>query len=142
MNATPDLLRLLFPLLLPITAWGSDAASPGIPAGTYLQATLALLLILGLLFGTAWLARKLSGGKGFGLGGMKIIGGVALGPRERIVLVEVGDSWLVIGIVPGQIRTLHQLPKGSSMDAEASAGPAEAPFVQWLKSIKERQNNA
>lgn len=142
MNATPDLLRLLFPLLLPITAWGSDAASPGIPAGTYLQASLALLLILGLLFGTAWLARKLSGGKGFGQGGMKIIGGVALGPRERIVLVEVGDSWLVIGIVPGQIRTLHQLPKGSSMDVEPTVGTTEAPFAQWLKSIKERQNNA
>lgn len=142
MNATPDLLRLLFPLLLPITAWGSDAVSPGIPASTYLQATLALLLILGLLFGTAWLARKLSGGKGFGQGGMKIIGGVALGPRERIVLIEVGDSWLVIGIVPGQIRTLHQLPKGSSMDLDTATGATEAPFAQWLKSIKERQNNA
>lgn len=136
------MLRLLLPLLLPINARGSEVANPGIPAGTYLQATLALLLILGLLFGTAWLARKLSGGKGFGQGGMKVIGGVALGPRERIVLVEVGDSWLVIGIVPGQIRTLHQLPKGSSMDVEGTAGPTEAPFSQWLKSIKERQNNA
>jgi flagellar protein FliO/FliZ len=136
------LLRLLFPLLLPITAWGSDAVGPGIPASTYLQATLALLIILGLLFGTAWLARKLSGGKGFGQGGMKIVGGVALGPRERIVLVEVGDTWLVIGIVPGQIRTLHQLPKESNIDLANTAGAAEAPFAQWLKSIKERQNNA
>jgi flagellar protein FliO/FliZ len=136
------LLRLLFPLLLPVTAWGGDAANQGIPAGTYLQATLALLLILGLLFGTAWLARKLSGGKGFGQGGMKIVGGVALGPRERIVLVEVGDSWLVIGIVPGQIRTLHQLPKGSDVDIEPAASNPEAPFAQWLKSIKERHNNA
>jgi len=136
------LLRLLFPLLLPITAWSSDAVNPGIPASTYLQATLALLLILGLLFATAWLARKLSGSKGFGKGGMKIICGVALGPRERIVLVEVGDSWLVIGVVPGQIRTLHQLPKGSNIDLEPTAGATEAPFAQWLKSIKERQNNA
>jgi flagellar protein FliO/FliZ len=136
------LLRLLFPLLLPFTAWASDAASPGIPAGTYLQATLALLLILGLLFGTAWLARKLSGSKGFGQGGLKIVGGVALGPRERIVLVEVGETWLIIGIVPGQIRTLHQLPKGAALDIEPTAGAAEAPFSQWLKSIKERQNNA
>jgi flagellar protein FliO/FliZ len=136
------LLRLLLPLLLPITAWGSDAANQGIPAGTYLQATLALALIIGLLFGTAWLARKLSGGKGFGQGGMKIIGGVALGPRERIVLVEVGETWLVIGIVPGQIRTLHQLPKGTTVDIDPAAGSTEAPFAQWLKSIKERQNNA
>lgn len=136
------MLRLLLPLLLPITAWGSDAANQGIPAGTYLQATLALTLIIGLLFGTAWLARKLSGGKGFGQGGMKIIGGVALGPRERIVLVEVGETWLVIGIVPGQIRTLHQLPKGTTVDIDPAAGSTEAPFAQWLKSIKERQNNA
>jgi flagellar protein FliO/FliZ len=136
------LLRLLFPLLLPITAWGSDAVGPGIPASTYLQATLALLVILGLLFGTAWLARKLSGGKGFGQGGMKIVGGMALGPRERIVLVEVGETWLVIGLVPGQIRTLYQLPKGSNIDLATTAGAAEAPFAQWLKSIKERQNNA
>ena len=136
------MLRLLLPLLLPLTAWASDAVSPGIPASTYLQATLALLIILGLLFGTAWLARKLSGGKGFGQGGMKIVGGVALGPRERIVLVEVGETWLVIGIVPGQIRTLHQLPKGSNSDLAPTVGATEAPFAQWLKSIKERQNNA
>ncbi len=136
------MLRLLIPLLLPLSAWGSDAANPGIPAGTYLQATLALLLILGLLFGTAWLARKLSGGKGFGQGSMKIVGGVALGPRERIVLVEVGDTWLVVGIVPGQIRTLHQLPKGTALDIESATGAAQAPFAQWLKSIRERQNNA
>lgn len=136
------MLRLLLPLLLPITAWGSDAANQGIPAGTYLQATLALALIIGLLFGTAWLARKLSGGKGFGQGGMKIVGGVALGPRERIVLVEVGETWLVIGIVPGQIRTLHQLPKGAPLDLDLAAGSPEAPFAQWLKSIKERRNNA
>lgn len=135
------MLRLLLPLLIPISAWGSDAASQGIPASTYVQATLALLLIIGLLFGTAWAARKLSGGKGFGQGGMKIVGGVALGPRERIVLVEVGDSWLVIGIVPGQIRTLHQLPKGTAPEAEATSAAAELPFAQWLKSIKERQNN-
>jgi len=103
---------------------------------------LALIIILGLLFGTAWLARKLSGGKGFGQGGMKIVGGVALGPRERIVLIEVGETWLVIGIVPGQIRTLHQLPKGSHVDLVSAAGSTDAPFAQWLKSIKERQNNA
>lgn len=99
---------------------------------------LALMLIIGLLLGTAWLARKVSGGKGFGQGGMHVIGGVALGPRERIVLVEVGDTWLVIGIVPGQIRTLHRLPKGEM--PSAVQGP-EASFTQWLKTVSERRNH-
>ena len=126
-------------LLLPVLAVASPAESPGMSMGSVVQAILALLLILGLLLATAWLARKVTGGKGFGQGGLTVIGGVALGPRERIVLVEVDDTWLVIGIVPGQIRTLHRLPKGS-LPATTGAGPVEASFSHWLKTISERRN--
>lgn len=114
----------------------AESAPPGMSTGSYLQAALALALIIGLLVGFAWFARKVSGGKGFGQGGMKVIGGVALGPRERIVLVEVGESWLVIGIVPGQIRTLHSMPRGSLPDVD---GTPDIPFAQWLKSVSERR---
>ena len=135
--------RLALLLLLPLQSIAADAPAPGISSGSYLQAALALILIIGLLMATAWLARKVSGGKGFGQGGMKVIGGVALGPREKLVLVEVGDTWLVIGLVPGQIRTLHQLPKGSDFDlSQATQANADAPFKQWLKSISERNRNA
>jgi flagellar protein FliO/FliZ len=133
------LLRTLF-LFFPVVAQASEAASPGVSAGTYLQAGFALILIVGLLAATAWMARKVSGGKGFGQAGLKVIGGVALGPRERIVLVEVGDDWLVIGIVPGQIRTLHRLDKGSLPEGSLQAG-ADKPFAQWLQGIAHRQSH-
>lgn len=119
-------------------AENSPTATPGaaLPGTSLLEVGLALALIIALLLGTAWLARKVSGGKGFGQGGLKILGGVALGPRERIVLVEAGDTWLVVGIVPGQIRTLHTLPKSSlSIDPSATN---EAPFAQWLKQFGDR----
>lgn len=106
-----------------------------------MQAALALSLIVALLVGTAWLARKVSGGKGFGQGGMKIVGGVALGPRERIVLLEVGEEWLVIGIVPGQIRTLHRLAKGCPTPADGLPATAEKPFSQWLQGVAERRKH-
>jgi flagellar protein FliO/FliZ len=119
----------------------TTTTAPGVSAGTYVQAMLALGLIVSLLVGTAWLARKVSGGKGFGQAGMRVVGGVALGPRERIVLVEVGDTWLVVGIVPGQIRTLHTLPKGDTLPDGFSLAN-DKPFAQWLKQIVERRGNA
>jgi len=134
------LLRLL-PLFIPIAADAAETAAPAVSAGTYVQATLALLLIVGVLVGAAWLARKVSGGKGFGQGGMKIVGGVALGPRERIVLLEVGEEWLVIGIVPGQIRTLHRLAKGSALPSSDPASATEPPFAQWLQRVKEQRKD-
>jgi len=72
---------------------------------------------------------------------MKVVGGVALGPRERIVLLEVGDEWLVIGIVPGQIRTLHRMAKGNPLPENDLPISAEIPFAQWLRSISDRRNN-
>ena len=134
------MLRAL-PLLLPIPVLASDAANPGLSGGNYLQALLALMLIVGLLAGTAWLARKVTGGKGFGQGGMKVVGGVALGPRERIVLVEVGDTWLVIGLVPGQIRTLYKMPKGDvSAEGALTQGLSAGHFADLLKRVRQKEN--
>ncbi len=143
MPSVSRLFHFSFPLaLLSLDALASGTTEAGVPASTFLQAFLALGLIVALLAGTAWLARKVSGGKGFGHGGMRVIGGVALGPKERIILVEVGEQWLVIGIVPGQIRTLHQLPKGTPPPDELLAPQTDQSFAQWLKHIKERRGNA
>ena len=119
----------------------AESAPPTVSSGTYVQAGLALALIVSLLFGAAWLAKKLVGGKKFGQGDMKIVGGVVLGQRERIVLLEVGDQWLVIGIVPGQIRTLHRMEKGATPAANTSTNTAEKPFTQWLQSITARRDH-
>ena len=98
---------------------------------------LGLMLIVALLFGGAYLLRKLNGGRSFGQSGpLKIVGGLMLSPRERVVLIEVGEEWIVVGVVPGQIKTLYTLPKGTL--PEGAVG--EKTFVQWLKQISERSN--
>ncbi len=128
------------PLFIPYAAQAAETAPIGVSLGTMVQSALALILIVALLAGTAWLARKFSGGKGFGQGGMKVVGGVALGPRERIVLLEIGDEWLVVGIVPGQIRTLHRMEK-KALPEDTAAGATDKPFAQWLQGMTERRNH-
>ena len=111
--------------------------APGVSNSAILQMLLGLTLIIGVLFSGAYLLRRLNGGKGFGnAGAMKVVGGLMISARERIVLIEVGESWIVVGIVPGQIKTLHTLPKGELPASEKG----EKPFGQWLKQITERTN--
>jgi flagellar protein FliO/FliZ len=111
------------------------AESPGVSGSAILQMLLGLTLIVAVLFAGAYLLRRLNGGHNFGQNGtMKVVGGLMLSPRERIVLIEVGESWLVVGIVPGQIKTLHTLPKGELPQPDSSAKP----FGQWLKQMTER----
>ncbi len=114
----------------------SGVEAPGVSGAAIVQMLLGLTLIIGILFFGAYFLRKLNGGHSFGNNGpLRIVGGLMLSTRERIVLVEIGNTWLVVGIVPGQIKTLHTLAKG-----ELPASGSEKPFGQWLKQMSERKN--
>lgn len=109
---------LLTALLWPTRgAWAAEALRPAFaPPSVFslasvLQILLSLLLVLGVVALVAWVFKRLHvphTGSGRTL---KIIGSLAVGQRERVVLVEVQDTWLVLGVATGQVRTLHTLPK-------------------------------
>ncbi|MEI7611314.1 MAG: flagellar biosynthetic protein FliO [Betaproteobacteria bacterium] len=118
-------------------AQASAAEAPGVSNVAILQMLFGLALIIAILFSGAYVLRRLNGGARFGnTGPMKVVGGLMLSARERIILVEVDDTWLVIGIVPGQIKTLHSQPKGEL----PSPAHTNKPFGHWLKTITERNN--
>lgn len=111
--------------------------------GTMLQTLLALVLVLGMVAGAAWMLRRFSAQPGFGGGGaIKVVAGAAIGQRERVVLVEVGGTLLVVGVAPGHVSTLHTLPK-SAVDLSPQHGSGISlpnNFPAWLKQIAERRN--
>ncbi|TWI08018.1 flagellar biosynthetic protein FliO [Aerolutibacter ruishenii] len=104
------------------------AASAPSNAGTAASAVLALLLVVGLILLLAWLAKRMPGLTGTTHPGLRVLGSVALGPRDRVVLVEVGQTQLLVGVGAGGPRTLHTLD--TPLAAPAPATPS--PFAQVL----------
>ncbi len=73
------------------------------------QVTLALGLVLALIFVAAWLMRRLRGFGKTGTGTLEIIADLPVGQKERAVLIRVGARQVLIGVAPGRVTTLHVL---------------------------------
>ena len=87
----------------------SAQAAQSVASGV-LPILLSLVLILAGFIGVAWLARRYLPGVGK-QGVVKVVGATMVGPRERVVVVEVEDTWLLLGVGAGQVRLLDKRAK-------------------------------
>lgn len=136
---------------VPAAAAPLPAMPPGAPmtmaptasSGSLLQTIFALMFVLALLIALAW-AMKRYGPKALGGNSkMRVISSLNLGGRERIVLIEVADQWIVVGASPGRINALATLPRQEGDLPTLSStqnGPAAANFSEWLKQTIEKRN--
>ena len=91
------------------TAAAAPAVSSGV-AGQLTQLVFGLLLVLGLIYFLAWLMRRVQQAGPAGKGQViELIGSRALGPRDRLMLVQVGNEQILLGLSPGSITALHVL---------------------------------
>lgn len=115
-------------------ALGAGSAVPALGFGAVLQTVFGLVLVLAVVFGCAWLARRLGlqGGPRNAL--VRTVGGASLGGKERVAVVEIGDTWLVLGAAPGNVRLLRTLPAGTVPQAQpAGATPLSGSFGQRFR---------
>ena len=112
-----------------------------LPEGGMLQMMVGLLLVLAVIVATAWLLKRFALNHGAPNGNIKVIAGAAVGQRERVVLVEVNGTWLVLGVAPGQVRTLHTMPKGhSEQHEEITPSTPRRGFQDWLQQMTDKRN--
>ena len=81
--------------------------------GNMVTVFVSLFLILGGFVLVAWLVRRYLPGAGK-LGVVKVVGATMVGPRERVVVVEVENTWLLLGVGAGQVRLLDKMVKPES----------------------------
>jgi flagellar protein FliO/FliZ len=138
----PTALFAFFALIAVASSAAFAAVEP--PAvstsGALLQGLLGLVMVLAALAAFFWFLRKFSPGQTAAQGSVKVVGGVMLGPRERLVVVEVGETWLLLGVGGGQVSTLHTLPRPEGytpITQESLPGLLPAHLPKFADKLKE-----
>jgi len=98
------------------------------PAGAVGGTVFALVFVVGLILALAWLAKRMPGVAGSSNRALRVVASLSLGPREKVVVVDVGGKQLLLGVGAGGTRTLHTL-ESPLPEAER---PATPPFAQLL----------
>jgi len=134
-------------LLLAMTeAWAQAAQGAPVVApvaelgGSLWQLLFGLTVVLALVIGSLWLLKKLVAQRGEGAGLLRVVAGTAVGTRERVVIVEVGSTWLVLGVAPGRVSALAEVPRQTTATPPANPGaPSGAGFPDWLRKLTPRK---
>ena len=114
-------------------AAAAPVASGGV-AGQLTQLVFGLLLVIGLIFFLAWLLRRVQQAGPAGKGQViELIGSRALGPRDRLMLVQVGNEQILLGLSPGTITALHVMKE--PIEVPTTTDKATPEFAQHLLKI-------
>jgi flagellar protein FliO/FliZ len=79
---------------------------------------LSLVFILALIGGALWVMRRMGLAPRNGTSQLRLVTQLALGPRDRVVIVEAGERWWMLGVGAGGITRLGSMPKGEATGAE------------------------
>jgi flagellar biosynthetic protein FliO len=119
----------------------------GSSTGSLLQTLFALIVVLAVLGALAWFLKRYGPKVGGGNANVRVVGSLNLGGRERIVVVEVGNEWIVVGASPGRINALATMPRQDGQNGDngganatlAPHSPAAHSFADWLKQTIDKR---
>lgn len=103
-------------------------AAPAVGGTQVLQVVVGLGVVLVLIAATAWGARRVQGLRAPGAGRIRVLEGLAVGAREKLLLVEVDGHRVLLGLCPGRIATL------AAFDAQPET---PAPFAHTLEEARQ-----
>jgi flagellar protein FliO/FliZ len=103
-------------------------------AGSVVQMVLSLAAVVAVILGLAWMTRRMQGLRGASNGALRVKATIAVGMKERVVLIEASGRQFLIGVAPGQVRLIETLGAASEepaavqdLGATSPAGGAGAP---------------
>ena len=126
-------LLALGSLTTSLCAWGSDAALSPMQSVSPLKWTAMLVLITLMIAAVLWLLKRYSGASIASPRWMRIVAVTPLSTREKIMLVQVGQVYLLLGVTPTQITTLHTFDQMPDLGNLAQGASFAQKMQQMLK---------
>lgn len=113
---------------------GSNAES--VSAGYLGQLVVGLLVVLLCIIALAWIAKRFNRLQSTPDGSLRVLGGMSMGARERIVLVQLGEKQLLLGVAPGRINTLHVLDEPiEALSGVSSSSPGQFSSMGFAEKL-------
>lgn len=136
-------IRLPLPMMLltstllqaePVQPQGFTPPSSVVSTESMLQLLMGLLVVLALIGLFAWLFKRLGVYPANQSNLIKVIASAGVGQRERIVLAEINDTWLILGVAPGHVSLLHRIDKSEITVHPQMKGESQTDFAGKLRA--------
>ena len=120
----------------------TGAAMPAAPQAIsgLAQLTLSLIAIVALILAISWVLKRLKLAGPRGRGDIAVLDQLALGPRDRIMLLRVGDAQVLVGVGAGGVVGLT--PLAAPLATPPAAKPSTPAFAERLRELLSRNGSA
>jgi len=129
---------LLAALAMPSLTWAEAAATPPAPQGPgigdLLQMALSLVVVIAFILALTWVLGRIRGAPRRSSGSMSVVAELTVGPKERVVLVRIGDAQALVGVGATGVSSLQLLTTPVTVAAAEPPGS----FAEKLKSFMSR----
>ena len=115
-----------------LAATASAAASPTSSIFKVLFGLVAVLLVMAAI---TWVLKRMMPGVSGQQSVIKVVGGVSVGTRERVVVLEVAGRWLVVGVAAGQVNAIADIEKGQETKLSDSLQSPQEPTAKGLEGF-------
>jgi len=96
------------------------------------KTAVSLLIVVAIILVCAWLLKRIGPNRRAGTQHLRVVASTPVGQRERVVIVEVNDRWLVLGIGGGQVTKLDTMEPPITPPSSLGSAPLAGSFASRL----------
>lgn len=119
----------------PVTAAVAGSGTAGVASMFF-----SLGLVIALIFALAYVVRRMQNLRGIRRGSLQLIGGLAVGSKERVVLVQLGDQQYLLGVAPGSVNLLQRIEASDIPAAPQAETMPMSAFAERLRELLGRKS--